>query len=104
MAARDHGLNLSTVTLVGHGLGAHIAGIAGKSVRNLRRINTIIGLDPSGPLFSITAPTTRLARTDAFYVECIHTDNRSFGIGAPIGQVDFFPNGGSNQPGCLSKC
>ncbi|CAO1423839.1 unnamed protein product [Diamesa tonsa] len=103
MAARDHGLDLRTVTLVGHGLGAHIAGIAGKSVRNLRRINTIIGLDPSGPLFSLTAPNTRLARNDAFYVECIHTDNRNFGIGAPIGNVDFFVNGGSNQPGCLTS-
>ena len=103
MANTNNEMNFARVSLVGHSLGAHIAGIAAKNVRS-GRINTIIGIDPAGPLFSVDTPATRLAITDAEYVECIQTDNRSFGIGAPIGQVDFFPNGGSNQPGCLSKC
>jgi pancreatic triacylglycerol lipase len=79
---------------------AHIAGIAGKAVR-YGRINTIIGLDPAGPLFSLRDVHGRLDRRDADYVEVIHTNSRVTGIGFPIGHADFFPNGGSQQPGCL---
>ena len=61
-------LNFSRLTVVGFSLGAHIAGITGKNVRR-GRINTIIGLDPAGPLFDSNNPSTRLAITDADYVE-----------------------------------
>lgn len=69
------------------------------------RINTIIGLDPAGPLFTVGNPGGRLDAADAVYVEAIHTNGPSFsivgsGIGAPIAHVDFFPNGGQAQPGC----
>lgn len=100
-------------------MGAHVAGVAGKSVRR-GRVNSIVGCDPAGPLFSVNDPFSRIAPGDANHVECIHTDSRNFGIGAAIcdGEtfssaydskknisflVDWFPNGGSNQPGCLSK-
>lgn len=36
--------------IVGHSLGAHIAGFVGKKVKN-GRVGTIIGLDPAGELF-----------------------------------------------------
>lgn len=79
-----------------------MAGIAGKLVRR-GRINTIIGLDPAGPLFSVNTPADRLDLTDANYVEAVHTNGGAFGsgIGAPIAHADFFPNGGSIQPGCI---
>lgn len=80
---------------------AHISGIAGKNVRR-GRINTIIGLDPAGPLFDVNNPTARLDFSDATYVESIHTDT-VFGIGATISHVDFFPNNGNIQPGCLTS-
>ncbi|CAO1423814.1 unnamed protein product [Diamesa tonsa] len=97
-------INFAQLTLVGFSLGAHGAGIAGKNVRR-GRISTIIGLDPAGPLFDINNPATRLAITDADYVECHHTNGGLIGagIGAPIGHADFFPNGGSSQPGCLTN-
>lgn len=81
---------------------AHVAGIAGKNVRN-GRINTIIGLDPAGPLFSIRTPSGRLDSADAEYVEVIHTNGRVTGIGFPIGHADFFPNNGMSQPGCFTS-
>ena len=95
------------VTIVGFSLGAHVAGHVGKNVRN-GRINSIVGLDPAGPLFSVRNPEGRIDAGDARYVECHHTNGPTLlivgaGIGAPICDADFFPNGGSSQPGCLTN-
>lgn len=97
-------LDFNRLTLIGFSLGAHIAGLTGKNVRR-GRINTIIGLDPAGPLFDVNNPSTRLAITDADYVECHHTNGGTIGagIGRAIGHADFFVNGGSSQPGCLTN-
>ncbi|CAO1429229.1 unnamed protein product [Diamesa serratosioi] len=101
------GLDEGRLHVIGYDLGAHIAGFAGKNTINGRidKITGIIGLDPAGPLFDINNPATRLAITDADYVECHHTNGGLIGagIGAPIGHADFFPNGGSSQPGCLTN-
>lgn len=53
-------------------------------------------------------PTGRLDREDAEYVEVIHTNGPTLlivgaGIGAPIGDADFWPNGGQSQSGCLTN-
>lgn len=86
------------LSVVGFSLGAHIAGHVGKNVR-LGRINHITGLDPAGPLFSVRDPRGRIDAGDGRYVECIHTNGPTIvlvgaGIGAPICDADFFPNGG----------
>ena len=49
--------------------------------------------------------THRLDKTDADYVDVIHSNGDSLiigGLGAwePIGHVDFYPNGGKAQRGC----
>jgi hypothetical protein len=62
----------------------------------------ILGLDPSGPLWTINS--NRIGEDDAKYVEVIHTDGNmdySLGLGIAVGDNDFFPNGGSSQPGCV---
>ena len=83
-------------------LGAHVCGATGK--RTTRgRMDTIFGLDPAGPLFLLSDPDNRLASGDADYVENVHTDTVALGIGDAIGDVDYYPNGGMNQPGCTSK-
>ena len=48
----------------------------------------------------------RIDKTDAIFVDNIHTDVRVAGIGQAVGHVDFFPNNGKKQPGCnsTSKC
>lgn len=94
----NNGLDYKTLTLVGYSIGAHVAGIAGKNVQK-DKIGTIIGLDPAFPGFKKNNPSTRLADTDALYVESIHTD-KIVGIRHPISQVDFFVNNGKKQPGC----
>ncbi|KAF7267013.1 hypothetical protein GWI33_019719 [Rhynchophorus ferrugineus] len=96
----DNVLNhsLSRVTIVGHSLGAHISGNAGARTGGL--IDTIIGLDPAGPLFTEKNINNRLDPTDGRYVHVIHTNDRVLGFGIKMGHLDYYPNGGSSQPGC----
>ena len=63
------------------------------------------GLDPAGPLFEGYEPSVRLDKSDAAYVDVIHSNGESlivggFGTWEPIGHVDFYPNGGRAQRGC----
>lgn len=95
----NNGFNYSMLTIVGHELGAHVAGLIGKNVKK-GKIYRIIGLDPAGPEFKNSDPSNRLASTDASYVESIHTDN-VMGIHQNISQADFFINNGRHQPGCF---
>jgi len=53
------------------------------------------------PGFSLAGPGSRVSTGDAKYVEIIHTNGGLLGFMAAIGDIDFFPNGGSNQIGCL---
>jgi len=87
------------LTVVGHSLGAHVAGFTGRNVRN-GRVGTIVGLDPAGPLFDENDPAHRLNSDDAVYVECIHTNWKCYGMRQAIGHTDFYANGGYEQPGC----
>lgn len=54
------------------------------------------------PAFEGTAgPESRLDKTDGDFVDVIHTCGGTLGYKAPMGNVDFFPNGGiAMQPGC----
>lgn len=79
------------VIIAGHSLGAHIAGITGKRVTT-GRINTIFGLDPGGPLFSINSPNDRFDAEDAMYTEGIRTDISTFGFDLPLAHADFYAN------------
>ncbi|KAH8417470.1 hypothetical protein KR222_000503, partial [Zaprionus bogoriensis] len=95
----NHGLSLDRTMIIGHSLGAHVSGYAGKNVQN-GQVHTIIGLDPALPLFNYDTPSKRLSSTDAYYVESIQTNGGTLGFLKPIGKGAFYPNGGKSQPGC----
>lgn len=63
-------------------------------------IETIVGLDPAGPLFTRRNIDNRLDPTDAKYVHVMHTNDGTLGFGIIMGHADYYPNGGSAQPGC----
>lgn len=56
-------------------------------------------LDPAKPLFELKGPGERVDKSDAANVQVIHTTN-TLGLEEPIGDSDFYPNGGKSQPGC----
>jgi len=94
--------------IIGHSLGAHAAGYAGMEFLALygQKIARISGLDPAYPLFKGEHLKHRLDASDAAFVDVIHTDvNVELGAGTSdlSGHIDFFPNGGDDQPGCQKK-
>lgn len=83
-------MNASKITLVGHSLGAHIAGIAGKQVykRTGQLLSRITALDPAGPCFSNIHVDGKLVKSDANYVDVIHTNGGMLGLKESMGN-DF---------------
>ncbi|XP_076055975.1 uncharacterized protein LOC143034020 isoform X1 [Oratosquilla oratoria] len=100
------GLKLSSIHVIGHSLGAHIAGFAGKILSG--QVGRITGLDPAGPGFNNVTSNRRLDKEDAQYVDVVHTNacemdsfsKNCHGLNENIGHSDFWPNGGSHQPSC----
>uniref|UniRef100_A0A8C4YP84 Triacylglycerol lipase n=1 Tax=Gopherus evgoodei TaxID=1825980 RepID=A0A8C4YP84_9SAUR len=102
----QYGYSPSKVHFIGHSLGAHAAGEAGRRSPGFGRIT---GLDPAQPYFQDTPVGVRLDKTDAAFVDIIHTDtaptipNLGFGMSQAIGHLDFYPNGGEQMPGCTNN-
>ncbi|KAL2730514.1 phospholipase A1 VesT102-like [Vespula maculifrons] len=93
------GMDLSTTTMVGHSLGAHVVGLAARYAKGT--VNYVIGLDPALPGFNGAKIGSRISQGDANYVEIIHTNGGILGYSNSIGDVDFYPNGGIRQAGCI---
>lgn len=97
-------IDLNRFHLVGHSLGAHIAGFVGAD--NEGQIARITGLDPAGPIFVDLHQIHRLDSSDAKFVDVVHTNGGTItkgalGLSTPSGHVDYYCNGGSLQPGCF---
>ncbi|XP_068239830.1 pancreatic triacylglycerol lipase-like [Palaemon carinicauda] len=97
-----YGVDPANIHLLGHSLGSHASGYAGEKITGLGRIT---GLDPAGPYFTNAPSFIRIDNTDAIFVDIIHTDASSilslgYGTEQAMGNVDFYPNSGHDQPGC----
>ncbi|KAJ8038969.1 Lipase member I [Holothuria leucospilota] len=100
--ADELGQNINKIHFCGHSLGSHTSGYAGEALKAKgKTLPRITGLDPAGPGFNNENDARcRLDKTDATFVDNIHTDDDMYGTSTEMGHVDFFPNGGANQPGC----
>merc|ERR1712168_1619467 len=106
--------------LVGHSLGSHVVGKAGRVFKREsgKSMQRITGLDPAGPRF-VAGPLlpaitelyeNRLNFDAASFVDIIHTcgglEPAAFWFKSrlgdlhQIGHADFYPNGGEEQIGC----
>ncbi|XP_068126624.1 lipase member I [Hyperolius riggenbachi] len=94
----EQGGSLQSIYMIGVSLGAHISGFVGKMYNGT--IGRITGLDPAGPLFNGKPPEDRLHHTDAQFVDVVHSDIDALGYRETLGNIDFYPNGGTDQPGC----
>ncbi|XP_033242726.1 vitellogenin-1 [Drosophila miranda] len=96
---------LRNIHLIGHSLGAHIMGTAGRTFKRLtgRLVPRITGLDPAKPCFRQENILPGLTRGDAQLVDVIHTNIGILAKRGPLGDVDFYPGGAHPiQPGCLT--
>ncbi|NXF92252.1 LIPH Lipase, partial [Eubucco bourcierii] len=92
------GASLGSFHMIGVSLGAHISGFVGQMFAGA--LGRITGLDPAGPLYRGKPPGERLDPTDAQFVDVIHSDTNGLGYTEALGHIDFYPNGGADQPGC----
>ncbi|XP_026747851.1 pancreatic triacylglycerol lipase-like [Trichoplusia ni] len=90
------GANLNSYHIIGHSLGGHQAGIIGRNLGG--QVAYVTALDPALP--SWTSNNERFRESDGVYTEVIHTNAGNLGYLTPLGQVDFYPNGGIGMPGC----
>ena len=101
-------LDPSNIELVGHGLGAHVAGIAANKIaahyeknyhaHHRKKIDLIVGLDASG-LDKKIPLQDRLDKDDATRVVGIHTNPDSLGFGDPnrYGHLDVYVKDERNE-------
>ncbi|XP_015749242.1 PREDICTED: pancreatic triacylglycerol lipase-like [Acropora digitifera] len=87
---------------IGFSFGAQSGGFAGRRLQEKygMKLGRITGLDPAGLYFTATKNEAHLDKTDAKYVDIIHTNAGYVGTADVVGHTDFFPNGGSVQTGC----
>lgn len=99
--------DLTNVHMFGHSLGSHLSGYTGDTLQRSfgLKLGRITAMDPAEPLFTDTDPIVRLDKNDALFVDVVHTDTvpitrGGLGMPMPVGHVDFYPNGGKDNPGC----
>ena len=102
--SHKHSLRGIKTFCVGHSLGSHLCGFFGKMANKLevngKGLHKIIAMDPAGPIFQFLHqdPSLRLHKDDAKRVEIFHTNTNILGFVDPIGNIDYYINGGGTQP------
>lgn len=97
-AIRAYSTKPTYIWCIGHSLGAHLCAHAGVTTK----VDRITGMDPAGPWFASNKDIKiGLHPGSAEFVDVMHTDS-TFGTKRRLGHLDFYPNKGDKQPGCLT--
>ncbi|XP_050053058.1 pancreatic lipase-related protein 2-like [Aphis gossypii] len=92
-------LKLFHLHVIGFSLGAQVAGHVGRLMNS--SIERVTGLDPASPMFSeFWFNNEVLDKSDAKFVDVLHTNIGLKGKISPLGHLDFYANNGCKQPGC----
>ncbi|KAF5307081.1 hypothetical protein FQR65_LT07140 [Abscondita terminalis] len=94
-----HKVSDAHMHVIGFSLGAHVSGYISNYLTG-KTIDRITGLDPALPGFTTVPPDKKLDRSDAKFVDVIHTNAFMEGNFQQLGDIDFYINGGIVQPGC----
>ncbi|XP_043591014.1 phospholipase A1-like [Bombus pyrosoma] len=94
------GLQTTNLKIIGHSLGAQIAGLSAREVGKSSRVGEVIALDPAMPMFQDRKPSERINESNAKNVQVLHTCAGRLGMNISIGTSDFYANDGIDQPGC----
>ncbi|XP_015116438.1 uncharacterized protein LOC107040733 [Diachasma alloeum] len=94
---RDNGA--TDIHAIGFSLGAHVPAFAANVLRPYK-MPRITGLDPAMPLFVTVGKDEKLDSGDGDFVDVFHTNAFIQGKVETSGHIDFYMNGGINQPGC----
>ncbi|XP_025159613.1 uncharacterized protein LOC105190890 isoform X3 [Harpegnathos saltator] len=97
---KDYGA--TDIHVIGFSLGAHVPAFAANALRPYR-LPRITGLDPAMPLFVTVNKDEKLDASDAEFVDVLHTNAFIQGKIEASGHIDFYMNGGVNQPGCWEQ-
>jgi pimeloyl-ACP methyl ester carboxylesterase len=92
---KNNYISLDKLHLVGHSLGAHLAGRVGHALQKHPdggKVSRITGLDPAGPLFDVMKFHRKLVKDDADFVDVYHTamGPMNYGDFSKDGHVDFY--------------
>ncbi|KAF2883713.1 hypothetical protein ILUMI_22463 [Ignelater luminosus] len=100
--SRQHRIPLSAIHLVGHSLGGQMSGLIGQHTQQYcgGSVGRVTALDPAGPLFQGQDQDDRLDKSDALFVDVMHTNQLELGYFGDCGDADFYVNCGIFQPGC----
>ena len=102
------GLSHADLHLVGFSLGGQGVGAMGRKLEELTgtKADRLTSIDPAAPFFDVLEPVGNwVGYNDANFVDVIHVNSDytfcgGVSLGGPLGNVDFYPNGGLHQPGC----
>lgn len=97
---QEGGAKMKDMGVIGHSAGAVVVSFVGVATNGTLPVQ--ISLDPPQSLSYYLYGTYFPNKTDAKYVEVMHTaaTEENMFIHLPLGHADFYPNGGAFQPYC----
>lgn len=97
-------LDFNNTHIVGLSLGGQTVGLIGGNIQKKcnQIVDRITALDPAKPIYQNQDISMRLDKSDAKFVDVIHSNMGLIGYYGSVGHVDFFPNCGTFQPGCIN--